>query len=331
MHAVESSTNFNESMYFNAFDIEQRVGGFIRLGNRVNEGYAEMTVCLYQPDGTVAFAFARPEIHTNDVFDAGGARFEVLTPFEELTTTFTGKACLLSDPMDLLDPRQAFRTNPWVEVNLNWRHHGLVAPYGGELVNTDGEPLAEANPFARGHYEQHMAVTGTTRIGAHQWSLSGFGLRDHSWGPRHWSSPWWYRWLTGNFGPQDGFVLSKIAQRDGTFTYGGVIFREGTYEHIRSCEVHTTWDSEHRQRSITATAVTSNHNYRIHGRAHQIVPLRHRRKDEDGTAHFTRITEAMTEWHADHLDATGWGMAEYLDQIEHGRPVGMLESDAIEP
>ena len=25
-----------------------------------------------------------------------------------------------------------------------------------------------------------------------------FGLRDHSWGPRFWQSPWWYRWLTGH-------------------------------------------------------------------------------------------------------------------------------------
>ena len=51
MHALESASNFNESMYFNAYDPEQRVGGFLRLGNRANEGYAELTTCLYLPDG----------------------------------------------------------------------------------------------------------------------------------------------------------------------------------------------------------------------------------------------------------------------------------------
>jgi hypothetical protein len=36
----------NESMYFNFFDRERGIGGFVRLGNRANEGRAEMTVTL---------------------------------------------------------------------------------------------------------------------------------------------------------------------------------------------------------------------------------------------------------------------------------------------
>ena len=62
MHPLEEASNFNESMYFNVYDAERRVGGFFRLGNRANEGYAEMTTCLYLPDGRAAFMFKRPEI-----------------------------------------------------------------------------------------------------------------------------------------------------------------------------------------------------------------------------------------------------------------------------
>ena len=91
MHTLESATNFNESMYFNVYDPESRVGGFLRLGNRANEGYAELTTCIYLPDGRVAFMFKRPEITHNDAFDAGGTRFEVVTPFEELRTRYDGK------------------------------------------------------------------------------------------------------------------------------------------------------------------------------------------------------------------------------------------------
>ena len=43
MHPLESATNFNESMYFNFYDPSERMGGWVRLGNRANEGYAEMT------------------------------------------------------------------------------------------------------------------------------------------------------------------------------------------------------------------------------------------------------------------------------------------------
>src|SRR2546428_53855 len=62
MHPLESAKNFNESMYFNFFDPADRVGGWFRLGNRANEGYAEMTTCVYLPDGRVGFMFSRPEI-----------------------------------------------------------------------------------------------------------------------------------------------------------------------------------------------------------------------------------------------------------------------------
>ena len=52
-HPLGPEPNFNESMYFNFFDPKQEVGGFVRLGNRANEGNAEMTVCLYLADGRV--------------------------------------------------------------------------------------------------------------------------------------------------------------------------------------------------------------------------------------------------------------------------------------
>ncbi len=76
MHELGPEPNFNESMYFNVYDPSTRLGGFFRLGNRANEGYAEMTVCLYLPDGRVGFMFNRPKISDNDAFDAGGIRFE---------------------------------------------------------------------------------------------------------------------------------------------------------------------------------------------------------------------------------------------------------------
>ncbi len=58
-HALGPELNFNESMYFNFFDPERSLGGFVRLGNRANEGRAEMTVTLYLPDGRVLFGFER--------------------------------------------------------------------------------------------------------------------------------------------------------------------------------------------------------------------------------------------------------------------------------
>ena len=71
-HTPDAAANYNESMYFNVFDHRTQVGGWFRIGNRPNEGYAEMSVCLYLPGGRVAFMFGRPKIANNDAMNAGG-------------------------------------------------------------------------------------------------------------------------------------------------------------------------------------------------------------------------------------------------------------------
>jgi len=329
MHPLEEASNFNESMYFNVYDPAERIGGFLRLGNRANEGYAELTTCLYLPDGRVAFTYHRPEIHDNDAFAAGGTRFEIVTPFEELRTTYSGKLALLEDPLVMADPRTAFTESPWVEAEVELVHRGVSPMYGGEPVNDDGSPLSEdySGGFARGHYEQHMAVSGHIRVGDEEWAVDGFGLRDHSWGPRYWQAPWWYRWLTANFGEDFGFVVSIIASRDGGRRYGGMILRDGEYEHIHHATIETEWDGDDvYHRRLRATAVTARDTYEIEGRVLNLIPLRNRRTTPDGEQLVTRISEGMTEWSC--AGRTGYGLSEYLDQIIDGQPVGAAEESA---
>jgi hypothetical protein len=62
VHPIGPEPNFNESMYFHFHDPAHQIGGFLRLANRPNEGRGERTVCLYMPDGTVAFGFDRPKL-----------------------------------------------------------------------------------------------------------------------------------------------------------------------------------------------------------------------------------------------------------------------------
>ena len=61
-------------------------------------------------------------------------------------------------------------------------------------------------------------------VGDQEWAVDGFGLRDHSWGPRYWQAPFYYRWLTANFGEDFGFMGSRVARRDGPGTRGGFVW-----------------------------------------------------------------------------------------------------------
>ncbi len=324
MHPLEEATNFNESMYFNVYDPSQRMGGFFRLGNRANEGYAEMTTCLYLPDGRAAFMFGRPQIEHNDAFDAGGMRFEVVTPFEQLEVSYEGKVVLLDEPLDMADPRTAFKENPWVECSAHITYRGVSPMYGGEPVNDDGSPIEETGEgFARGHYEQHVAGTGSIRVGDQEWPIDGYGLRDHSWGPRYWRSPWWYRWLTANFGDDLGFMVSIVASKDDATRVGGMLLRDGAYDPIVDGTIDTDWTEvgDYHER-IRATARTrGGETLDIEGTVLNLVPLRNRRTTPDGEELMTRISEGMTEWTLD--GRTGYGLSEYLDQIIDGRPVGL--------
>jgi hypothetical protein len=319
MHELGPEPNFNESMYFNVIDPATRLGAFFRLGNRANEAVAEMTACLYLPDGRVAFMFQRPRISSNDAFDAGGMRFEVIEPFSSLRVSYHGPLLLLDDPWQLSDPGAAFRTNPTVDGEVELAYSGRSPMFGGE-PDTPAEVAGEE--FARGHYEQLVEATGTIRVDADEWIVAGFGLRDHSWGPRYWQAPWYYRWLTANFGEGFGFMASHIARRDRDGVRSGFVWDGSALHLCHDVRIRTTSEGHERtHRSLDATLVTGERTLTVHGEVLGLVPLRNRRTSPDGTEMITRISEGLTRWTLDD-GRIGYGLSEYLDQIVEGTPVG---------
>jgi hypothetical protein len=275
-----------------------------------------MTCCLYLPDKTVAFMYARPHIESNDAFDAAGMRFEVVEPFKELRVTYDGKVAVLADPLEMKDPRKAFTEAPHVDATVDLRYTGLSPMMGGEPEWDEGDIVPEAMQFAKGHYEQHIAGKGRIVVGADAWDVDGFGLRDHSWGPRSWQAPYWYRWLTCNAGPDDGFMVSIIASRDGKVRRSGVVFEKGGYTPILDASIETSWTDEFDQETLRCVARTPDREFEIKGSVMSFIPLRNRREGK-----VTRIGEGLTEYQWE--GKTGYGLSEYLDQIEEGRPVGV--------
>src|SRR5438067_169863 len=77
--------------------------------------------------------------------------------------------------------------------------------------------------------------------GDDEFTIDGYGLRDHSWGPRSWQAPYWYRWLTCNAGPDDGFMVSIVASRDGKVRRSGMVFENGGYTPILDATLETVW------------------------------------------------------------------------------------------
>jgi hypothetical protein len=309
LHPLGPEPNFNESMYFNFFDPGQEVGGFVRLGNRANEGRAEMTVCVYLPDDRVLFAFKRAAIDDNDAFDAGGLRFEVVEPTETLRTVYRGGVVELFEPRAMSDPGRAFRESPRRKIGLELLHRACGPMYGESHDRAEAGRDADAQ-FARAHYEQHMQVAGTLDLGDRTIEIAGFGLRDHSWGPRSWQAIERYEWLTMNYGADLGAMLSVIQVAGAEPRRGGVIVRDGALVPVDDVEIEAEYEENGLyHRSLVARLTTRDGSrHEIHGSVKGFIPLRNRR---DGQT--THIGEGMTRWSWD--GRTGYGLSEFLRQV----------------
>jgi hypothetical protein len=309
LHPLGPEPNFNESMYFNFFDPKKLVGGFVRMGNRANEGQAEMTVCLFLPEDRVLFAFDRPEIDHNDAFDAGGLRFDILEPTERLRTTYKGRAIQLDNPRALADPGRAFRESPRCSVALDLEHRA-VGPMYGESHDKGEEGREADKQFAKAHYEQHMHVSGTLDLEGTSLAIDGYGLRDHSWGPRYWQAIESYEWLTMNFGPDLGAMVTRIQVAGAPPREGGVIVRGDEVLPVAKVDIEAQYEENGLyHRSVRAKVETRDGGrHEFHGGVKGFIPLRNRREGKT-----THIGEGMTEWTFE--GRTGFGLSEFLRQV----------------
>ncbi|MCC7121966.1 MAG: hypothetical protein IT493_10460 [Gammaproteobacteria bacterium] len=317
-HPPTPESHFNESVYMNAFDPQRRMGGWMRLGNRVNEGYAELSVCLYLPDGRIACQFQRPAIAHNEAFDAGGLAVQVSEPLSRVDMRYTGELMVIDDPNLLRSPKRLFTDARREQADVCWKHVGTSPVHGGVPIDPHQQTLY-GRDFSLGHFNQHTRVAGEIRIGDEYWPVDGYGWRDHSWGPRYWQNILFDRLYMANFGADRGLMLLKIANRDGAVRRGGVLQIGAAYEEITDLDIHNEWNDAKDPVSFVVTVRTAQRSALIRGRILNYAPLRNRR-DEGGVVLESRIAECFTELEWD--GRQGFGMTEYVERIVDGVPAG---------
>lgn len=325
-HAPEAAGNYNESMYFNAFDTACGIGLWLRIGNRPNEGHAEMSCCVYLPDGRVGFMFGRPRITHNREMAAAGMRIDVVEPFKRLRVAYEGELLLMDDPMAMLDPSSAFKRYPKKPATISLEFEGVSPMHGGEIVNLDGSPWAldPEEAVYRGHTEQNMAVDGQVTIDGLRFDVrGGTGYRDKSWGPRHWHSFSWYKWLPVTFNRAFGVLLSIKPGNGKALPVSGNVLRNGVYEPVIDGRIETDYDDRYVPRSLKAWVKTAVGEYEITGRVLTTVPLRHKLKSSADPSRYTRITESISEYRCGNLRVLG--MTEYCDAMTDGVPMSVSE------
>ena len=318
MHVPTEHPQFNESAYYNFVEGDSGFGVLIRMGNRVNEGHAEVTVLVYLPDGRAAFRYERASIDTNDGFNAGGLRFDVVEPLKKMAVHFDGTAYLLSKGTALEDPKQAFMTSPVVPVSLELHYANLIPVHG--LGGGSGIEGAE-DSIAVGHYQGPCSVAGWIEVDGERKEINGLGFRDHSWGPRKWQGPSWWRWLTTMVDEKNGFVAwsQKIGQQQAPGN--GMVLRDGNFELVERVEVTSSYGpAPHYPESLEVKMWTgTGEEIEASGQVFHNVPLRNRR---DGKT--ARLAELLVR--SDFNGGVGFGICEYHDRMDDGVPAGMAEA-----
>ena len=318
-HKPSEHKNFNESVYVNGIDHKTRSGLWMRLGNRLNEGYAELQLCFYLPDGRLACQFQRPSISNNESFSAGGMTYTVDKPLQAVSMDYNGEVMVLDDLNLLRDPKRLFTESTKEKIEITSSLAALSPVHGGEPAN-DEQPTMYGRDFSLGHFFQQMRTNAKIKLGADTFEIDGFGWRDHSWGPRYWTNIHFYRLLIVNFDNGDGFTMLKITDRDGVTRRCGVMNIAGCNEDITDVDLFTEWSAEKDPVKITLGLRTAKRSAVMHGTVTTMAPLRNRRKLDTGELLETRIAEGFTEWSWG--DVKGFGLSEYIERIEDGQPVG---------
>lgn len=306
MHPVSGHDSHNESMFFNFFDDRLGLGGFVRIGNRVNERQAEMTFCVFLPGGEVLLQWGRPTIDNNDAFDAAGMRFEVVEPARRLRVRYEGEVVHLARPDEMRNPGQAFRSNPRVAVRLDLD----VSALGPMIGDREGRPDSIIFLDGVGHYQQPIASRGVLTVGDTRYDLDARGVRDHSWGPRIWHSIHRDRSIWISFGPELTFIacktwLSPTVQPDEM----GCVVEGSKVTPLRRIEMRSTY----RAGTFYHDSVTldvediEGRTFHLPGEVLGYVPLRHRKEGRE----TVYLGQAMTKFRLGEREAIG--LSEYFD------------------
>jgi hypothetical protein len=321
VHPAGPQSNWNESRYVDFWDPALKVGGWFRSGNRPNEGRAEMSACVYLPDGRTAFMFDRPVI-TGNPLTSGDLSWEIAEPWRVNRVQYRGDLLMMDDARQLSDPKRAFANSPRVkaDIDLTCVSSGLETVMGKDQDHINLIFLPGQADF---HYQHLIRTTGTVHVGHQNWQVNGRGGRDHSWGPRNWHAKLHMRWLIGAVDDDNGFMLTRGVGPNNA-TRGGYVLDRGEFFIVTDFEMKNIYGPAplYELTLVELTMRQGGRTWTVVGRPRAWLPLRHKQTNEAGEPAILRIVKSPTDWMFDD-GRKGAGMCEYHDLIVNGKPAGL--------
>ena len=334
MHPVRDEPAWSESYYFNFVDPDTKLAMFTRMGFRPGDGWADGLHVVYLGGDRVAFTYGRRSIQKDlTQYDGdlvvGGLQLECAEPFGLWRVSYSGPAQDIADAAILLE-RSKLRPDGWYRdatLSMSVDFRALTEPHYAAMGSATGAS------GARGHFEQTGQVKGAITIGGQTTRVSGYGVRDKSWGPRDWgaSAPAtkttggtqrgqtpprpdeaapFVNWFSMNFGEALALGGSCGRAGDGVMRGAGWIHHDGRTEDLHDVVIESTYKRDsilHTSIRLTGRAA-SGRNIVVDGRILTVCPTK---IPMPGGATF--VNEGLAEFRTDGL--VGYGISEHWHKV----------------
>ncbi len=320
MHPVLGENAWSESYYFNFVDPDSKVAIFTRMGFRPGDGWADALHVVYLGGHRVAFTYGRRDIKQdltayNGDLKVGHLELVCKSPFDHWQLLYDGPAQDIEDAAILLE-RSKQRPEGWytpAHLNMQLDFNAFFPPH----FAAEGE---------HGHFEQTGKVTGKIAIGDETIEVSGYGVRDKSWGPRDWGgsatteekaavekrhgpAPF-VNWFSMNFGKDLAMGGSCFRHGNGEIRGSGWIQTNGETEDLEDVLITSTYkpDSILHDSVVLTGKSASGKAIRVEGKVLTICPTK---IPMPGGATF--VNEGLAEFTCD--GQVGYGISEHWHKV----------------
>ena len=217
---------WNQSVYFNFYDPEQRTGCFIRIGILENLQESNCWFVFFR-DGKPLFTRINQNLPYTDKriadgLDIAGIRVKALEPLKRVKVEF-----------DIPD----------FAVDLEW--NAILPMQDAIHLTQNGDDDGFAKEIAHVHMEGTCAVTGTIRLrDGEVLNIDGKGFRDIAVGPRNWDFIKHYRLAWPIFDTGLSIVATHGMSIDGRDAYIRMIGQNGKWSAVSKIEDRNTYEDD---------------------------------------------------------------------------------------
>lgn len=298
-HDPTEQEDWNESFYFNAYDREQDICLFMRIGHKPNRNEKMMFCYIMLPDGTFMGMRGEEQLIVRDL-RVNGLSYKMDEPELRWKLLYEGEMQHVTTDGPLM-----------AEVFFDLTFEGLHEIFNYRRCVTDEFKERISQVAASEHLEQYGAITGTVAINGKKYELDALGERDHSWGVRDWNAPKMWVWLTGEFSRETAFNVTKLYVEQGIVD-AGFFHEEGKTNPLDIVDIDIRYDESGTPQSFTLGLVDTKGVTRpVEARVMRHVALPFTSPDGQQKS---IMYETLAEY--DYKGEKGYGIAEFLIKNE---------------